>query len=263
MFLSEPQPTPYDLRFGLLGIPIRVAPWFWLAAVLLGWNLTAVGSQQGLLLTLWVGAVFLSILVHEMGHAMAMRYYGIDCSIVLYHFGGLAIPAGNSGRGGFGRRRGGNESLRDIVITAAGPAAQLGLALAIALAVRLSGHSLRFEVPYLEYVLPLSDGRPIASLPMELLTYFLLLTSVLWALLNLLPVYPLDGGQIARNVFTLFNPSAGIRYSLILSAVAGAGIAVYAFSNKDVFLGLMFGLLALSSFQLLQAYSGRGGYGPW
>ncbi len=47
---------------------------------------------QGILLLMWIAAVFVSILIHELGHALAMRRYGISSYIVLYHFGGLAIP---------------------------------------------------------------------------------------------------------------------------------------------------------------------------
>jgi len=264
VFLAEPAATPYDLNFRLLGVRIRVAPWFWLVALLLGWGWRNVSNQPALVLTLWVAAVFLSILVHEMGHAMAMRFYGIRSYIVLYQFGGLAIPEQYSSLMAYGGRRPREDPVSQIVISAAGPATQLILALAIAIPLELSGFQMRFGVPFLEYVLPLRDGRAITSMPLELVLYFLMSTSVLWALLNLLPVYPLDGGQIARNIFTLFHPAGGIRYSLILSIVTGAAIAVYAFQSlKDPFLGLMFGLLAYSSFQILQAYSGRGGYGPW
>jgi stage IV sporulation protein FB len=262
VFLAEPAPTPYDLQFRLLGIRVRVVPWFWLVAVLLGWNLTQVPDQQAMFLTLWIGAVFVSILVHELGHALAMRFYGIDSYVVLYQFGGLAIPEQYSSRMGHGSRRMRDDPLSQIVISAAGPAAQLGLALAIVLVLKLTGYGMRFEIPFLQYVISLREGRPIDSVPLEIVLFFLMLTSVFWSLLNLLPVYPLDGGQIARNVFSLFHPAAGIQYSLILSVVTGATVAMYGFAQQQLFLAIMFALLAFSSFQVLQAYSGRGGYGP-
>jgi len=267
VFLAEPAATPYDLSFHVFGIRVRISPWFWLAALFLGWNQTN-SDQRALLLTLWVGAVLLSILVHELGHALAMRFYGIRSYIVLYHFGGLAIPEQYSSFLGYGGRRQRESPISEIVISAAGPAAQLGLALAIALTMKLSGFRMQSPVPFLEYVLPLQEGRLIASRPLEVMLYFLMLVSVLWALLNLLPVYPLDGGQIARNVFTLFSPAGGIRYSLILSVLTGAAVAIYFLvaddrGNTQWLPAIMFGLLAYSSFQILQAYSGRGGYGPW
>ncbi len=257
MFLAEPQPTPYDLRFRWLGIPIRVAPWFWLVVALLGWNLTPTGEPDGRYLLLWMGAAFVSILVHELGHALAMRFYGISSYVVLYQFGGLAVPERYASYGG--SSRGGEDPFRELVITAAGPAAQLTLALAIAAAVYVSPYGLP-SVPYLEYVLPLSQGQPFASPFVTLGLFYLLLASVFWALLNLLPVYPLDGGQIVRNFLVLVQGSAGIRNSLIVSMVAGGAVAWYALSRQQMFLGVMMALLAISSFRTLQAYSGRGGW---
>ena len=261
MFFAEPASTPYDLNFRLLGVRVRVVPWFWLVAMLLGWNLTRVGDQQAMYLTLWIAAVFLSILIHEMGHALAMRYYGIDSYIILYQFGGLAVPDRHSSSMGYGSRSKGEDPISQIVISAAGPAGQLSLALAIVLVLRLTGFALRFEVPYLEYVISVREGTPIDSVPLEFVLFFFILISVLWALLNLLPVYPLDGGQIVRNIFGLFHPVAGIQYSLILSVITAAGVDLYGFSRQAPFLGIMFALLAYSSFQVLQAYSSRGGFG--
>ena len=46
---SEPPRTPYDLNFPLFGIPVRIHPWFWVAAVMLGAN-----SPDAVSLLLWV-----------------------------------------------------------------------------------------------------------------------------------------------------------------------------------------------------------------
>ena len=73
--LAEPQTTSADLEFDRAGIRVRVSAWFWLAAALLGWSVCQAysrGDQRMLLqmLVVWIGIVFLSILVHEMGHAL-------------------------------------------------------------------------------------------------------------------------------------------------------------------------------------------------
>jgi stage IV sporulation protein FB len=294
VLLAEPQRTPYDLHFQIFGFDIRVSPFFWLAAALLGWQLTAgideslagfeqvfeqqdnrieperltpikslaeTNPGQGGLLLIWIASVFVSILIHELGHAFAMRYYGIHSYIVLYHFGGLAVPDSAAGWMSAPRR---GDSMQQIVISAAGPAAQLALAGVIILLLQVSGSSLLFGIPFLESILPLESGQLITSLPLMALLYFLILPSIFWALLNLLPVYPLDGGQISREVFTIFSPREGLKNSLILSIATGALVAVYGLTHDDMMLGMMFGMLAFSSYQILQAYSGRGGgYGPW
>ena len=85
MLLGEPPRTPYDLNFSLFGIPVRVHPLFWLVTLLLGYELAAMPPRC---LT-WIIAVFSAILVHEMGHALAMRAYGFQPWITLYGMGGL------------------------------------------------------------------------------------------------------------------------------------------------------------------------------
>ena len=94
MFLSEPSETQFDLRFWLFGVHVRVHPYFWILTVFLGWNLVGSAADQrtGLIyLGLWVICVFVSILIHEMGHVFMGRLFGSHGHIVLYSFGGLAI----------------------------------------------------------------------------------------------------------------------------------------------------------------------------
>src|SRR5689334_25386966 len=88
MFLFHtPPPTRFDLNFSILGIPVRVHPLFWLISILFG------GAANGLLgILIWVVAVFISILIHELGHALAMRRYGQGSQIILHLAGGLTVP---------------------------------------------------------------------------------------------------------------------------------------------------------------------------
>jgi Zn-dependent protease len=273
VFLAEPQQTRFDLNFSLLGIPVRISPFFWVLALVFGWGLT---DGLPLLLALWVIAVLVSLMVHEFGHALAFRACGIQARVVLYHFGGLAIPEGSSWWVGAGRMA----PRQQIFISAAGPVAQLALAAVILAIVRASGHVIIWprsllgaEFPFNFYGLVPTEmlwgsGNPpaIAIDPLNDLLLFLVLPSVFWAVLNLIPVYPLDGGQIAREVCVVLDPRSGIRNSLILSIVAGALVGVGGLMIREWYLGIMFGMLAFSSYQLLQAYSGRGGGfggGPW
>jgi membrane-associated protease RseP (regulator of RpoE activity) len=91
--------------------------------------------------------------------------------------------------------------------------------------------------------------------------YFLIVPSIFWALLNLLPIFPLDGGQVSRAIFTMFGGSEGLRNSLMLSLVAAALAALYFFSTGSIFGAILFISLAVSNYQLLQMI--RFGGGPW
>ena len=80
---------------------------------------------------------------------------------------------------------------------------------------------------------------------------------VMWGLLNLLPIYPLDGGQIAQQVFVLTNPQDAIRQSLILSVIVGGMMGAIAFVQwNQFFLAVFFIWLTYSNFMTLQSYQG-------
>ena len=125
MILAEPSPSQGDLHFSLLGFPVRINPWF--SLVRRFWAILRRDPVR--VFFMWVVAVLFCILLHELGHAVVMRVYGYRPSIVLYSFGGLAIPH----RGHYSVRRPGPWG--DMLISFAGPAS--GFILAAALAVPL------------------------------------------------------------------------------------------------------------------------------
>lgn len=251
MLLGEPPRTPWDLHFSLFGIPVRVHPFFWVVALLLGFG----GSPQLIYLLVWVVAVFVAILVHELGHAVVMRSYGFAPSITLYGLGGLASYG--PGRA-YGSR--GADTWGQILISAAGPGAGFLLAAVIAVALKLAGTGVEIVMiaDFLPYVVVTG------TVGSGVFTEFIrdvLFVCVFWGFINLLPVHPLDGGQIARELFLRANPHDGIRQSLILSMITGVAMAVIALLTlRSVFIAVMFGFLAYFSYAALQAYRGRG---PW
>ncbi len=267
MLLAEPPRTAYDLHFRLLGIPVRITPLFWVVGAMLGWNLAqdfATLSQGelsvGLALIIWTLAVLLSLLVHEFGHAVAFRVFGVESDVVLYHFGGLAIPQRVLGFGG--GRQAWQEPRKQIVISAAGPLSQLLLAVIVAAIFYVGGFVVVNPLPFIHPLDFLARSGRVPPLGLYAFEVSLIFSSVWWALLNLLPIFPLDGGQISREMFTLASPHQGVRYSLILSLAAAAAVAVWGFTHDDTFMGIMFAMLAYSSFMTLQAYFGGGrGFG--
>jgi Zn-dependent protease len=238
--LTEPERTPYDLRFRLLGFPVRVHPWFWLLAVLLGADTIHAGLQ---FLAIWVAVVFVSILVHELGHAVAFRAFGSDADIVLYSFGGLAVPTSFvTGRG------------RRVLAALAGPLA------GFALCAIVYGSNEAFH-------------WAATSAEVAALYAFLFGVNLYWGILNLLPIYPLDGGQVSREVCGKFWGGRGRRISLQVSFAAALVIVGYSLlcamddrgmgagltgqlphwlPRGGVWTAILFGLLAMSSYQMLQ-----------
>jgi stage IV sporulation protein FB len=265
LLLAEPPPNPWDLHLKMLGIPVRITPWFWLGSAVLGWNFAAglARSSQGTVnvgtaLLIWIGVVLVSIIAHEFGHALAFRLYGIHSHVVLYHFGGLAVPDGSFDFTRHVRL----QPVQQIVISAAGPVASLTLGFVFVAVIYSGGYYVPSPLPGFHQLDFIWHGQKIPSVALQGLLHAILFVNIWWALMNLLPVYPLDGGQISRQAFTLGNPREGIRYSLILSIAVSAAVAAWAMMGQDTFLAIMFGMLAYSSYLTLQAYLGRsGGFG--
>ncbi len=252
MLLGEPPRTEYDLRFNLFGIPVRVHPFFWLVALLLGPWEPLPGQSVVMLMAMWIIALFVSILFHEMGHATAMRAYGFRPSITLYGLGGLASYGEAQAYGSKGPA-----ALGQILISFAGPAAGFLLAGVVTGAIVLSGSGIRVWLGF-PYGISVAPAEIIGSVRLTWFIAQLLFINILWGLVNLLPVYPLDGGQISREVFLKINPREGIRLSLGLSILTAGALAVIALTQRrDFFVALLFGYLAYSSYVTLQAYSGR------
>lgn len=250
MFLVEPTPTQADLHFRLGGIPVRVHPFFWLTTLLL----SGLGSPADVFT--WIVAVFVSILVHELGHALLQIYFGGRSKIVLYGMGGLAIG-----------ERVDYSPWRQILISLAGPAA--GFLIALLLYGLLLALGVYTRVVLLMGFVPMVVNEELASQFADRLVRDLFWINIMWGVLNLLPIYPLDGGQVSRELFTMaLAPHRGIIASLWLSAITAAGVAAYFLSQNggDFSLGglwpvIMFGLLGYSSYQTLQAYqNSRGRY---
>lgn len=264
MLIQEPGHSPYDLRFQILGFPVRVAWTFWIAALLFGYGLVqdldfALRDLSPGVLPLWVLwtlCLLVSILVHELGHALAFRQNGIRASVVLYYLGGLAIPTSSYSAG---RGFGGVSPKQDVWISFAGPLAQLLSAAVVGGIVVAMG----YRLTVLEWMPgPFSripgvmegDELALESPGLFALVTFYMFPSVLWALLNLVPVWPLDGGHIMRSLIVMNG--GNVVQALWVSVIASGLMAVYGFTANQQFLGFLFLMLGVSSFQAINQISG-------
>ncbi len=259
----DPNPTPYDLNFRLFGIPVRVHPLFWLVGFLMGANSLNLGFEY---LLVWMIVLFVSILIHELGHVWMGLVYGSNGYIVLWGLGGLAIGS-NTQRSAWKR----------IAVCLAGPMAGFIFLGCILVGVRWGLPDYfpvlaRITLGYFgleDLVAPPADPRVAFRMFQEhLLLYFalqqLVWINLLWGLVNLLPIWPLDGGQISRDLLRMASPASGIRISLGISFVTAALISLHSFMCAaghplipflpigDKFTGIFFAVFALQSFMLLQ-----------
>jgi Zn-dependent protease len=255
MFLGEPPRSQYDLHFQFAGIPIRIHPLFWVIALLLGISGSNPPPAEVLI---WIVAVTVSIIIHELGHALAQRHFGGRPRIVLYSLGGLAICEDCN-----------RDTRSQILISLAGPIAGFIFALVVLLFMIIAGEGMAIalgnRILYESGNTSGATGISILGVGiywqhtaqplLQAAVFNLLWINVLWGMVNLLPIYPLDGGQVSRELCQIGNPRAGIVLSLQISIAAAIGMALFGLIVwQSVYTAFMFGFLAYSSFQILQAY---------
>jgi Zn-dependent protease len=221
--LGQVNPTPYDLYFSLFGIPIRVTPWFWLVGGLMGHGY--IEMRRFDLLLVWIGCLFFSILIHELGHALAGRMFGWPSDVILYHFGGVARFY----------HRDGYTAGRQVVVSFAGPWAGF----------LVYGGVLLFRFVAARNQILVNEYVAEALWQLEWICLY-------WGLVNLLPVLPLDGGRISEALFDRYRPRDGVIWCLRIGAFVGAVAAACFFYLRLNYAGFLFALLAIDNFQQLE-----------
>ena len=191
----------------IAGIELRVHLTFFLLLLWLGViYYQAGGWAQASAGIAFILALFGCVLLHELGHALAARAFGIRTpDITLLPIGGLARL-----------ERMPEKPWQEIVVALAGPAVNVVIA-AIALAALPAGYAFDPEV----LASPAGDFLP-----------KLALVNIILLLFNLIPAFPMDGGRVLRAVLAMFLPYA---QATRLAARLGQGLA-FVFG----FLGLLF-----------------------
>lgn len=207
-------------EFTLFRIPVRVEPFHWLILGLMGSMGRNFDNRADIIAVLvFMAAGFLSILVHEMGHALTGRHFGArGTEVVLHGMGGVAIfPQARFTR------------LQSFLTTFAGPGIQLVLGAIAFFLFRQFSHIEGFN----------------------LFLWSLFYVSVFWALLNCVPVWPLDGGQMLGAILGERKEALTHKVGMI----AGIILAVLGF-KYGTFIGFLFAYLAYQNYERHKAITG-------
>lgn len=217
------------IRFSLFGVPVSIHPSLWLSLAVLGGVLGATGAAYLLGVSLFVIACFFCLLCHEMGHALTGRYFGGgEPRVYLAWLGGDC----NNPRVRLTR-------LQGVLMTAAGPLASLALGavalLGLCLYVGCVHEALALALPFTLGQVP--EGA-MAARSVFALYFFLYLVKVCfwWSLVNIIPVFPLDGGMILHGLMSSPRRMHGI-------SLAVACVLVLLFGIFDVWPMALFMLL--------------------
>ncbi len=198
--------------FTLANVPVSVSPWFLFLLFYLS-------KGMGVPIAVAAAGITASLLVHEFGHALMARRFGMTPEILLHGYGGHTThsPA--------------QRDRDDALIVAAGPVAGLMLSAICYAALK---------------------HAPISSMAVAETLDFLYWINLYWSLFNLVPVWPMDGGMLFRlGALKLFKPPTAERVTHITALVLiGVGVLLALQFSRSMFTFL---ILAMMGFQNLQA----------
>jgi Zn-dependent protease len=204
------------LRFRLGTIPVEVHPSHLLLIALLSASWSRTVPSPVFLLAL-MAAMSFSVLFHELGHALVAKAFGYHPGIQLAGLGGNTRP--NS--------PGPIPWHRDVLLTLAGPV--FGLLLAGACFLGLRAQVL---------------GAPASAFLARVCEL-----NVVWSVLNLIPVLPMDGGRIAYAILTRLFAARGARYAWGASCAVASALAIWAAAQGSgfLYLAMLFGVFAFQA----------------
>ena len=208
------------IGFRILGIPVRIHLWFWFMALLL-WAMKPEFGSLGLVV--WVVVVLQAILAHELGHALVGRAFGQSPRIELVALGGVT----------WWEQRASMQPARSLLVSAAGPA--VGILIGSVALVLMDG-------------LGLTRGS-LARYAFGCMVW----VNLGWGMLNLLPILPLDGGNIVASSLEFVVPRRGRLVATYVSFASIGMLIVIAGTLRLFFAVILLMLLAFASFQIYLA----------
>jgi Zn-dependent protease len=196
-------------------IPLRIHPLFWLLVA----YISAMSSNFNLpLASMWAIVVVMSILIHELGHALTAKMFGHQVSIELEGLGGKACHQGPP-----------LQRWQEFLIVLNGPLAGLLLA------------ALCWGV------LEVENGElPDALWRMAIIGFK---ANIFWTLVNLMPVEPLDGGKLLRIILETLFGFKGLKAAHAISTALALLLASYFFVEGAYLYG---GLFLMTAFEGLR-----------
>lgn len=200
------------LSFSLFRIRVTVRGSFLLMAAVLG----LIGRQDPMSVVAWVAIVFVSILVHELGHALTAKKMGAAVEIELNGVGGLTRWSTPDNEFGPGRR---------ALVAAAGSAVGVvfgGLVWLIASQFGPYSGMTRFVIDNLIRV------------------------NVLWGLINWVPIRPLDGGHLIQALLEKVAPQRAVTIARVVFTVTAGLALAWAISTRRIFIAVLAGWMLLA-----------------
>lgn len=172
--------------------------------------------------------VFICVALHEIGHTLAARLFGIEVSsITLWLLGGIAIMKNTS-----------SKAWQNLIIALCGPLVNLLLALAF-------GSIVSEKDLYIQPFLPMEKTW---QNQLNIFLSTLMIANLSLFAFNLIPIFPMDGGRAAQSLLhLLFGEQRANKILLWISLPLAIVLLIIAIWNREWILGLVSLLLILGS----------------
>jgi Zn-dependent protease len=195
----------------IFGIPVKIDPSFLFICAVLAYG----RLSQPIFLIEWLIVIFVSILIHEFGHALVVRSFGLSPQIMLYSMGGLTSWIDDKGV----------SHAKRIAISLAGP---------------FAGFFFYGLVSISNIYLPNLFADRLGKQTFDDLQY----VNLWWGIFNLLPVLPLDGGNAVYSVEQWVTKKDGGVITRVISLLVAGCVGLLALSAKEPWIGLLMALFA-------------------
>lgn len=208
--------------FSIRGIPVQISPIFLILVAFIAFR-----GGSVLWSAIYIGVLTVSILVHELGHALVAQYFRLSPSITLHGWGGLCSHQRPE------------RAVDDALIIAAGPAAGIMLGIAA----------------FTAGIFTAGTNAPLVATVLGVMVWF----NFFWSFVNLLPLWPLDGGQLFRlGMIRWLGGATGERVTHVVGAVTGVICAVLGYQMFGGLAVLLAGYWAWLNFQRINDPSASG-----
>jgi Zn-dependent protease/predicted transcriptional regulator len=190
----------WSLKLGRLwGIDVFLHFTFLLFLAWIGWaTWIGAGASAAVEMVLLIVALFTCVLLHEYGHALTARKFGIGTEdITLLPIGGVARL-----------ERMPSNPRQELLVAVAGPAVNVVIAAVLLIIMLLRGDRIPTNMT------SLNEGGALGVL---------LAVNVVMILFNMLPAFPMDGGRVLRAVLAMRMPYAKATRA---AATVGQGMAI-------------------------------------
>lgn len=205
-----------------MGIPLKVHWSFGLTILFVIYmiHLNGLSTAASIGFSLLVLVMFICVILHELGHCMAARRYGIDTlDIIISPIGGLArlkeIP---------------EQPMKELVIAIAGPAVNVVIAVLVGL--------------YLHFIIgteliPPSDDFELLGYSVDFLKFVFFINIMLFVF-NLVPAFPMDGGRVLRALLSIkFSRLTATQVAMWIARVIALGFVILAMFSNNITLGVI------------------------